>query len=110
MKNKEIMKYEVCSPSLCDIILDDLIQMLKDAPNKNVKDKSTINAIKQVGSARDMILHEYEDKKRIVFTIINEKLKKYMYIKIIFNNEKEETYIHIESNLDRDNFFGDGKV
>ncbi|MES9884329.1 MAG: hypothetical protein ABW185_26075 [Sedimenticola sp.] len=109
MKNKEIMKGDVCSPDLCDIILDDVIGMLKNGSIKTGNCKGTIKAIKKVGSARAMFLQEYEDKKIIEFTIIDiySKSRDYMNIKITFNNEEGEIYMQIASNLNSDNFFSD---
>ncbi len=47
MKNKEIMKGDVCSPDLCDIILGDVISMLKNGSIKTGNCKGTIKAIKK---------------------------------------------------------------
>ncbi|MES9857349.1 MAG: hypothetical protein ABW166_12185, partial [Sedimenticola sp.] len=68
------------------------------------KDENIINAIKHIGLEKQMILYHYEDDEKIEFTIVSTKLKKHIHIKTIFNHEKEEVHITVDSNIDFKNF------
>ncbi len=106
MKNEEIMIGDVCSPELCDIILDEVISLLKNTSIKGGNREGIINTIKKVGSKKTMVLWGYEEKKLIEFIIADTKLEllDYMHIKITFNNEADLIRMKVVSNLSNDTF------
>ncbi|MES9901036.1 MAG: hypothetical protein ABW148_18720 [Sedimenticola sp.] len=69
-----------CTSNLCNIILDEAIEVIKKSSNRDKKHDEIIKLLEQVGAEKRMLLHRYSEKKEMEFTIVNIKLQKVLRV------------------------------